>query len=944
MKKILKRLLVILLIFLTINASILSNVAHAGVVDDFIEGVAAGIIGIFAYPIQLFLSLSGKAINLVTGGVAGVDDEDGKVLETITPFDILFSQETGKINIVNVNFFDSKIESDSIVGTIQSSVAAWYYILRMIACAILLVILIYVGIRMALTTIASDKAMFNKMLTDWACSVALIFLLQYIMIFTFNVNDALVKAMYTIAQSSVDESEMTIADAFGEIFLRGFHFGVDGIGASVVYFILVIQTIGLLISYINRMLKVAFLMIISPLITLTYSIDKMGDGKAQALSTWLKEFVYTVLIQPFHCIIYIVMVGTALNLLVTAHHSTNLGFAVLAIMCVKFVQDGEKIVRKIFHFEDDNSGTSIAAGMAMSAMALSKSKSIGKSLKSGVTSAKNLGRNAKNMIGHIGTDALVLGSMISGKNKVTDSEGNTHRMSYAETKEQIKENKEKKFTASLDKEQEAQAQKLMKANPGMTKQEALEKAKEPLNKRAEEIQKANPGMSKSAAMARARAEKGREAFYNEHKIRGAAHKANRKINGFTSKVSSKVNAIKQLDTFKDLQGIASAYMAMGTGVAVGVGMYGSGQNLMQASMAGAAAYGSMREFSKDTTSTLVNDAVQSVAALSGETSEEKEAELREISQKDGSEYEDGSDRIKDILNNLERQLQALGMDKKSSNKFKNRIHNEVRANALKGNPTKISDIVKNNIETYNNSAEGSSNPINMAKDFSALNNAAFMTSDFENEKITYNNIQKLVSGGASIDTAIDDILKQYNAYNSSDLPPVDREFSSERYESNDVEFENPIHEYNDNVSELDKEVESATQKEVDRVIEEFKNSGQQDLDENFARDIMDDAKAEITTELQDKIREVLRTVEKEGASKTSEIQSLTTELQNQIKTLESEKTTLISEKDKALKSGDVAEIVRKQTSLAENIYKTQYMQSAINYMSNDGKNGGNGGK
>ena len=232
----------------------------------------------------------------------------------------------------------------------------------------------------------------------------------------------------------------------------------------------------------------------------------------------------------------------------------------------------------------------------------------------------------------------------------------------------------------------------------------------------------------------------------------------------------------------------------------------------------------------------------------------------------------------------------------------------------------------------------------MAKDFSALNNAAFMTSDFENEKITYNNIQKLVSGGASIDTAIDDILKQYNAYNSSDLPPVDREFSSERYESNDVEFENPIHEYNDNVSELDKEVESATQKEVDRVIEEFKNSGQQDLDENFARDIMDDAKAEITTELQDKIREVLRTVEKEGASKTSEIQSLTTELQNQIKTLESEKTTLIREKDKALKSGDVAEIVRKQTSLAENIYKTQYMQSAINYMSNDGKNGGNGGK
>ena len=31
---------------------------------------------------------------------------------------------------------------------------------------------------------------------------------------------------------------------------------------------------------------------ISPLISITYSIDKIGDGKSQALNTWLKEFIY----------------------------------------------------------------------------------------------------------------------------------------------------------------------------------------------------------------------------------------------------------------------------------------------------------------------------------------------------------------------------------------------------------------------------------------------------------------------------------------------------------------------------------------------------------------------------------------------------------------------------------------------------------------------------
>ena len=55
--------------------------------------------------------------------------------------------------------------------------------------------------------------------------------------------------------------------------------------------------------YIKRMLTVGFLIVIAPLITITYSIDKMGDGKSQALNAWLKEFIYNVLIQTFHCII-----------------------------------------------------------------------------------------------------------------------------------------------------------------------------------------------------------------------------------------------------------------------------------------------------------------------------------------------------------------------------------------------------------------------------------------------------------------------------------------------------------------------------------------------------------------------------------------------------------------------------------------------------------------
>ena len=55
-------------------------------------------------------------------------------------------------------------------------------IIGLIVLSILLCVLIYVGIRMAISTVASDKAAYKKMLVDWACSLALIFLLQYIIL------------------------------------------------------------------------------------------------------------------------------------------------------------------------------------------------------------------------------------------------------------------------------------------------------------------------------------------------------------------------------------------------------------------------------------------------------------------------------------------------------------------------------------------------------------------------------------------------------------------------------------------------------------------------------------------------------------------------------------------------------------------------------------------
>ena len=85
---------------------------------------------------------------------------------------------------------------------------------------------------------------------------------------------------------------------------------------------------------------------ISPLITITYSIDKMGDKKAQALGAWLKELSYNILIQPFHAIIFLSFYSSMQSMV-----STSIAPYIFMIVLLNFMTKAEDIVRHIFHFE-----------------------------------------------------------------------------------------------------------------------------------------------------------------------------------------------------------------------------------------------------------------------------------------------------------------------------------------------------------------------------------------------------------------------------------------------------------------------------------------------------------------------------------------------------------------------------------------------------------------
>lgn len=358
--------------------------------EEFIQGATNvllkgldGLVGIFTWIFRAKWFLISYAVQTLTSLVGYSEGAvDGWEFDIITPAHILFN----KINLTDINIFEMNPSGGKAIKTIRSNIRKWYYAMFTLAAIILLGILVYIGIRMAISTVAEKKVVYKKWLMNWFASFILLFMLHFIIRGTIYLNGQLVKIFERAEVSEMSDSILRFVTVTGTLAEKTM-IGVATVGfaALAVYICLVILTIMFLIMYIKRMLTISFLIIIAPLITITYSIDKLGDNKSQALDTWLKEFMYGVLIQPFHCIIYLVFVSQAIGLCNTG----TLASMLLAVMMMFFIMKAEGIIRKIFGFEKASSAaTGAMAGAALMTGLNGIKKMVGDSKKMGAAVTK----------------------------------------------------------------------------------------------------------------------------------------------------------------------------------------------------------------------------------------------------------------------------------------------------------------------------------------------------------------------------------------------------------------------------------------------------------------------------------------------------------------------------------------------------------------------------
>lgn len=326
--------------------------------DDGIGGFL--IEGIF----YLLTFLADAVIKFVQGSVIGNwTTYANEIWEIKIGPGVIFSN---KVPLLNANFMQTNPARDTAVSILQSNVATWYKALRTIALVGLLSVILYIGIKIILSSSSSEeKAKYKTMIKDWLIAVLLVFVLHYIMAFMLGMTE---KLNEILASNAVEiDSNGYAKDKFINDIRAGYSMenGYRAAGNCVIYVALVILTIMFTIQYLKRLIFLAFLTMIAPLIALTYPLDKVKDSKAQAFGFWIKEYTFNCLIQPIHLIIYTLLLGSS-----TDFAEKNILFAVIAI---GFLVPAEKIIRDMFGLKTSTSvGNLGAAAGGAAAMNLFK--------------------------------------------------------------------------------------------------------------------------------------------------------------------------------------------------------------------------------------------------------------------------------------------------------------------------------------------------------------------------------------------------------------------------------------------------------------------------------------------------------------------------------------------------------------------------------------------
>ena len=373
----------------------------------------------------------------VSEGVQRVGEIGGKIdLNTTSEADVTVENIVyNKIPILDVNFFNFEsaggavVDKDGIIYLLKTNVAMWYYIFRVLAIAIMLAVLVYTGIRMALSTVAEKKAIYKQMLVDWLVGFGLVFATGFFIYFVIYVNEQFIS---WVIPKHEDGSEILVYETIRS---KAYELkATTGFTGMIMYIMMVYYAIRFLIVYFKRYLTATILALMGPFMAVSYAVEKVnkgGRGGAKKYGDWLRDFLYTILMQSMHALIYTIFIFTALKLT-----EVSLVGILLSFIFLSFMLKVDPIFRKIFGLTGGKNTGKLTFGSATQAIALTKE---------GGKVAKNVVKGYGNFVGKtvkpVGT---AIGKVGDKLNEISNNYEQQRAIESGKTVEEYKKEKAEK--------------------------------------------------------------------------------------------------------------------------------------------------------------------------------------------------------------------------------------------------------------------------------------------------------------------------------------------------------------------------------------------------------------------------------------------------------------------------------------------------------------------
>ena len=184
------------------------------------------------------------------------------------------------VPLLDVNFINpadhSLFWSGNDYTTVGKAIRNVYFSGLSIGLGFFGIVVAVMAIKLAISSIAAEKAKYKEAIVHWLTALILLFALHYVLSLIFYMNEQLVEVASSIVNSQINASSnsKTVSD-LGQYFKTKAleEWSTDSFIASIIYAVFVVQSLMFFYAYVKRLFYVVILATISPF-TVVYDFLK----------------------------------------------------------------------------------------------------------------------------------------------------------------------------------------------------------------------------------------------------------------------------------------------------------------------------------------------------------------------------------------------------------------------------------------------------------------------------------------------------------------------------------------------------------------------------------------------------------------------------------------------------------------------------------------------